>query len=102
MVQEAIHSSGQRGMIIKISMENTFDKVWHYFILDIMHKFGFCSSFIHRISACICNPWISPLMNGILITFFKGSTGLHQGLPLVPLLYIIMVESLSRKLEAER
>jgi hypothetical protein len=49
MVQEAIHSSQankDKGMIIKIYMANAFDRVRHSLLLDILHQFGFCSSFI--------------------------------------------------------
>jgi hypothetical protein len=49
MVKEVIHSSCAKkytGMIIKIYMENDFDRVRHSFLLDILHKFGFSFDFI--------------------------------------------------------
>jgi hypothetical protein len=48
LVQEAIHSSnkGEKGMIIKIDMENTFDRVSHNFIYEVLKKFGFNHDFI--------------------------------------------------------
>jgi hypothetical protein len=105
LVQEAIHSSVQskgKGMVIKLDMANTFDRVHHSFLFQVMERFGFNSSFIQWVVACIGNPWISPLVNGRPTCFFQASRGLHQGFPLSPLLFIIVVESLSRKLEKER
>lgn len=105
MVHEAIHSSKEnkdKGIIIKIDMASAFDRVRHSFLFDVLFKFGFCPFFIRWVSSCISNPWISPLVNERSTSFFRGSWGLRQGYPLSPLLYIIMVESLSRKLEVER
>jgi hypothetical protein len=50
LVQEAIHSSklrGERGMVIKLDMENTFDRVNHNFLLQVLRKYGFHPSFIN-------------------------------------------------------
>jgi hypothetical protein len=67
LVQEAIHTSvtnKEKGMIIKIDMENAFDRVKHEFLYEVLSKFGFQSSFISWIKACISSPWITPLING--------------------------------------
>ena len=89
-------------MIIKIDMENAFDRVNHEFLYKVLNKFGFQSSFISWINACISNPWITPLINGRPTPFFQATRGLRQGFPLSPLLYVIMVETLNRRLEQER
>jgi hypothetical protein len=41
------------------------------------------------------------MINGRPSHFFKSSRGIRQGFPLSPSLYILMVDSLSRKLEEE-
>jgi len=48
------------------------------------------------------NPWIAPLINGRPDKFFKSSRGLIHGFPLSPFLYIIKVDTLSRKLKQAR
>ena len=101
IVQEAIHSSierKQQGMAIKLDMENAFDKVNHFFLFEIMLKLGFSKKLCRWIKARVGRPWIAPLVNGRLAGFFQASQGLHQGCPLSPFLYLIVAESMSKKL----
>jgi len=67
-----------------------------------MDRFGFNSSFIQSVVACIGNPWIAPQVNGKRIGCFQAIKGLCQGYLLSPLIFIIVVEYLSRKLEHGR
>jgi hypothetical protein len=105
LVQEAIHSSKKikiPRMVVKIDMENTFDRVKHNFLLSSLQAYDFSENFMSWNKACINNPWISPLLNGHPKKLFKASRGLHQGFPLSPSLYILLADSLSHKLEVER
>eukprot|EP00253_Pinus_taeda_P019656 PITA_19656 len=104
-VQETIHSSKKRnekGMLIKLDMANAFDRVDRTFLSKVLLSFGFSIHFVHLIKACINNPWIAPLVNGRPSNFFQAQRGIRQGCPLSPFLYILMEDSLSRKLTAER
>jgi hypothetical protein len=88
-------------MVIKLDMENTFDRVWHNFLFAILVRFGFGVEFLAWISSCILDPWISPMINIRPTKFFQLSTGLRKGCPLSPMFYILMAEALSRQLEKE-
>ena len=81
-------------------MKNAFDRVKLSFLYDVLLSFGFCPDFVNLIKACTDQPWIAPLLNGRPTDFFKASRGLSQGCPMSPFLYILMVETLSRKILA--
>ena len=89
-------------MLIKLDMKNAFDRDKLPFLYDVLLSFGFCFEFVSLIKACTDGPWLAPLVNGRPSDFFKASIGLHQGCPLSPFLYILMVETLSRKLIVEK
>ena len=99
-VQEDLHSSflrKEKGMIIKLDMKNAFDQVKLSFLYDVLPSFGFCSAFVNLIKACTDKPWIAPLLNGRPTDFFKATKGLRKDYLMSPLLFILMVETLSRK-----
>jgi len=66
IVQEAIHSSNERkerGMVIKLDMENAFDRLRHSFLFAVLARFGFGAGLLAWISSCISSPWIAPMIN---------------------------------------
>ena len=89
-------------MLIKLDMANAFDRVDRSFLCKVLLSFGFSSQFVNLIKACIKKPWITPLVNGRATNFFQSQRGIRQGCPFSPFMYIIMAESLSRKLTAEK
>lgn len=104
-VQEALHSSHSRkeqGMFIKLDMCNAFDRVNCSFLYRVLSSFGFTQDFINLIKACLEKIWIAPMVNGRPADFFLATRGLRQGCPLSPFLYILMANSLSRKMTLEK
>ena len=89
-------------MLIKLDMANAFDRERLSFLYKVLRSFGFSSNFVNLIQACTYKPWIAPLINGKPIIFFQSTRGLRQGCPLSLFLYILMVESLSRKLSSTK
>ena len=85
-------------MIIKLDMKNAFDHVKLSFLYQVLLSFGFSVDFVSLIKSCIDRPWIAPLVNGRPTYLFQASRELYQGFPLSPFLYILMAESLRRKI----
>ena len=66
----------QQGMAIKLDMENAHDMVNHFFLFEVMSKFGFSKIFVRWVKFCISRSWIAPLVNGRPSKFFQATRGL--------------------------
>ena len=68
------------------------------FLLAILSKLGFHSTWINWIKICITSPSFYILFNGSLFGLFNPARGFHQGDPLSPFLFILAIEVISRLL----
>eukprot|EP00253_Pinus_taeda_P033720 PITA_33720 len=97
--QEALHSIWSKHLkciLLKIDLSKAFDRVsWPYIKMLLIHL-GFPLPLINWIMACIMTPTYSVLINGSASHFFHSERGLRQGCPLPPLLFLIVMEGLSR------
>lgn len=99
--QEAIHSIWTKHLkciLLKIDLSKVFDRASWLYIKMILIQVGFPHSLINWIMACITSPTFSILINGSASHFFHSERGLRQGCPLSPLLFLLVIEALSRLL----
>jgi hypothetical protein len=105
VAQEALHNIKTRklkSVVLKIDLSKAYDRVsWLYLRLLLTHL-GFTVPFIRWIMCCITTVTFSVLINGSATDFFRSERGLRQGCPLSPLLFLLVVEGLSRALAAEK
>eukprot|EP00253_Pinus_taeda_P035296 PITA_35296 len=97
--QEAIHSIWTKHLkciLLKIDLSKAFDRVSWLYIKMILIHIGFPLALINWIMACITSPTFSILINGSASHFFHSEKGLRQGCPLSPLLFLLVIEALSR------
>lgn len=91
--------SKQKGLILKLDFEKTYDSVNWEFLLAMMQNFGFGEKWVGWIKECISTPRISVLVNGSPTAEFSPQKGLRQGDPLSHFLFNIVAEGLNILLE---
>uniref|UniRef100_A0A803QS55 Reverse transcriptase domain-containing protein n=1 Tax=Cannabis sativa TaxID=3483 RepID=A0A803QS55_CANSA len=84
--------------IMKIDLSKAYDTVDWCFVDDILKALRFPSKFISWILSCLQGASYSLLLNGRIQGSFKGEKGLRQGDPMSPLLFVLIMEYLSRLL----
>eukprot|EP00253_Pinus_taeda_P010868 PITA_10868 len=96
--QECIHSifsNNLDGAILKIDLQKAYDCIDWGFIRCLLAHIGIRPDMIMWIMACIENVNYAININGIPTSFFTAGRGLRQGCPLAPIIFILVMNSLS-------
>ena len=93
-----ISSKKLKSVVLKIDLSKAYDKVSWTFLRIVLTKMGFTVPFITWIMSSLSYVSFALLINGATSSFFRSGRGLRQGCPLAPLLFLIVVEGMSRAL----
>ena len=91
--------SGTPSVIVKLDIEKAYDYVNWAALFYLMERMGFGVRWGRWMKACITTIRLSVLVNGYPMGFFDSSHGLRKGIPLSPLLFLLVMEELSRLLK---
>ena len=89
-------------MIISIDAEKAFDKIQQPFMLKTLNKLGIDGMYLKIIKAIYDKPTANIILNGQKLEAFPLKTGIRQGCPLSPLLFIIVLKVLARVIRQEK
>jgi hypothetical protein len=92
--------SGEAGLLCKLDLEKAYDHVNWDFLLYMLQRCGFGERWREWIKFCVSIVKFSILVNGVPFGFFQSSRGIRQGDHLSPLLFVVVMEALSRMLNA--
>ena len=85
----------QQHLLTFLDFEKAYDRVEHYYLLDVLKKFNFGPKIITMIETLYKNQRSQLIINGFLSKPIYNFRGVRQGDPLSPLLFIIALEPLA-------
>ena len=88
--------------LISLDQSKAFDRVDHRFLASVLETAGFEPEFRRWISMMYHNPQVVVQVNGRRSGVIAIERSVRQGCPLSPLLYVLALEPLLRRLRDER
>ena len=93
------HHEEEEGMIMQVDMEKAFDSVEHNFLYATLESMGFGEYIIKLIKVAFNGYMSLANVNGHLSSPVYLLRGLHQGSPLSPILFLIVAQVLTFKIQ---
>ncbi|OWZ17931.1 RxLR effector protein [Phytophthora megakarya] len=101
-VNDSLRSTGESAGILLLDFAKAYDTVDRVYLLEVLRQFGFAAEFIDLIESLHVKTTAQFLVNGELSSPLEVKTGIRQGCPLAPLLFILAAELLALALLQDR
>lgn len=91
---EHYKTNNQKIALLLLDWEKAFDRVDHRSLIKILKHLDFPPTILNAIKAIYRNSWAAIKINNKVSQQFKINSGVKQGCPLSPILFIIIIEVL--------
>lgn len=92
-------SNKKEVVLFQADCEKAFDSVDWSYLLEVLNAMGFSAKWRSWVRACLHSATTSVLVNSSPSNEFRLRSGLRQGDPLPPLIFIVAMEGLHRLME---
>lgn len=97
---ERCRAAGWRKYLLALDQAKAFDRVNHEYLYLLLGRYGLQGRFIDWLKTLYRGAEIFPLVNGWVGRPFEVGSGVRQGCPLSPLLYVFAIDPFIRRLES--
>ena len=105
LVRDAICFARDRNirlLVLNLDFEKAFDRVSHQYLFQVLQKMGFPGRFIKWVGLLYQEISSRVIVNGHLTKAIDVRSGVRQGCPLSPLLFIACIEPLAQILRRDK
>jgi len=98
VVQEYLQQTGQPGCMVFLDFSKAYDRLSRPWVLDCMSSMGFGQRARRWVNMMLQNTTATAAFNGWRSASFPERSGVQQGSPLSPLLYVLAAQPLASHL----